>query len=66
MTDDRQRYIDTLQHTDYDLVFMGLQVKYRWIRSLLNNKIVKDEVQKRLDAGLSSHLAKPRGSCPVR
>ena len=61
MTDDRQRYIDALQHTDYYLVFMGLQVKYQWIRSLLNNKIVKNEVQKTLDAGLNPHLAKPQG-----
>ncbi|MFQ3221222.1 MAG: signal transduction histidine kinase/CheY-like chemotaxis protein [Paraglaciecola sp.] len=71
---DGQQCIDALEHTHYDLVFMDLHMPNvdgfeacSIIRQTdpdipivaLTAAVLKDEVQKALDAGMNSHLSKP-------
>ena len=71
---DGQQCIDALKHAHYDLVFMDLHMPNidgfeacSIIRQTnpnipivaLTAAVLKDEVQKALDAGMNSHLAKP-------
>jgi signal transduction histidine kinase/CheY-like chemotaxis protein len=74
LASDGQQCIDALKHADYDLVFMDLHMPNvdgfeacSIIRQThpdipivaLTAAVLKDEVQKALDVGMNSHLAKP-------
>ena len=74
LASDGQQCIDALEHAHYDLVFMDLHMPNidgfeacSIIRQTnpnipivaLTAAVLKDEVQKALDAGMNSHLAKP-------
>jgi signal transduction histidine kinase/CheY-like chemotaxis protein len=74
LVDDGQQCIDALENGHYDLVFMDLHMPNvdgfeacSIIRQInpnipivaLTAAVLKDEVQKALDAGMDSHLAKP-------
>ena len=74
LVNDGQQCIDALENTHYDLVFMdlhmpnvdGFEACSRIRKTLpdipivaLTAAVLKDEVQKALDAGMNSHLAKP-------
>ena len=74
ITSDGQQCIDALKHTPYDLIFMDLHMPNvdgfeacLIIRQTnldipivaLTAAVLKDEVQKALDVGMNSHLAKP-------
>jgi CheY-like chemotaxis protein/nitrogen-specific signal transduction histidine kinase len=74
LASDGQQCIDALKHAHYDLVFMDLHMPNidgfeacSIIRQTnpnipivaLTAAVLKDEVQKALDAGMNSHLAKP-------
>jgi signal transduction histidine kinase len=74
LVSDGQQCIDALQHKQYDLVFMDLHMPNidgfeacSIIRRTnpdipivaLTAAVLKDEVQKALDVGMNSHLAKP-------
>ncbi|AGH42774.1 hypothetical protein C427_0664 [Paraglaciecola psychrophila 170] len=74
LVDDGQQCIDALENGHYDLVFMDLHMPNvdgfeacSIIRQInpnipivaLTAAVLKDEVQKALDAGMGSHLAKP-------
>ena len=74
LVNDGQQCIDALENTHYDLVFMdlhmpnidGFEACLRIRKTLpdipivaLTAAVLKDEVQKALDAGMNSHLAKP-------
>ncbi|WP_232787885.1 response regulator [Paraglaciecola sp. MB-3u-78] len=74
LASDGQQCIEALKHADYDLVFIDLHMpnidgfEACSIIRLTNPDIpivaltaavLKDEVQKALDAGMNSHLAKP-------
>ena len=74
LVSDGQQCIDALQHKQYDLVFMDLHMPNidgfeacSIIRRTnpdipivaLTAAVLKDEVQKAIDVGMNSHLAKP-------
>jgi signal transduction histidine kinase/CheY-like chemotaxis protein len=74
LADDGQKCIDALKNTDYDLILMDLHMPNvdgfeacSIIRKTkpdlpvvaLTAAVLKDEVQKALDVGMNSHLAKP-------
>jgi CheY-like chemotaxis protein len=74
LADDGQKCIDALKNTEYDLILMDLHMPNvdgfeacSIIRKTkpdlpvvaLTAAVLKDEVQKALDVGMNSHLAKP-------
>ncbi len=74
LADDGQQCIDVLENAHYDLVFMDLHMPNidgfeacSIIRKTnpdipivaLTAAVLRDEVQKSLDVGMNSHLAKP-------